>query len=206
MGILGLQMGVLVALVAAIMDRSTGRRVAVIVILLCVSLWVMHTKDSKQQLNAQKRRERVLAGLPHFAFCDAQLADVDSTPGGGRFPHVEANDPVVSIFALLRSLRLFNEHTFAQALTYADYLLEHGGKGSSFTLPELVLLKDKVVNTLAEFTFVVPARFQRDMRLADKLRALDTVLFMEAIAPVARSVDIFPLPNDPPQPGLYSGH
>jgi hypothetical protein len=202
-----LQAGMVVAFAAAAMDPNTGRRIAVIAALMLAFMWSMHTQRVSMQGSVDRRNDRVFAGLPNdFDITDAQLADVKSTPKDGKYSHVEANDRVMTMFDRLRALRKFNEHTFAMALTYADYLLENGGRGSKFTTPELTMLKDKVMNTLAEFAFVVPARFQRDMRLADKLRAMDTVLFMEAIAPIARVVDVYPTPNDPAHPGLYSGH
>lgn len=202
-----LQAGMLAAFATATMDPNTGRRIAVIAALMLACAWMMHLQRVGHQGSVDRRKDRVFAGLPHdLEFSDAQLADVNSTPTDGRYVHVEANDRVMSMFDRLRALRKFNEHTFAMALTFADYLLEHGGKGSKFTTHELTMLKDKVMNTLAEFAFVVPSQFQRDMRLADKLHAMDTVLFMEAIAPIARVIDVYPTPNDPPHPGMYSGH
>lgn len=189
-------------MIAVTLDPHATRRGVMLALAAAVAFaWLQRDRSALRDAYGGMQR-RVMRSLPSGPLQDARLMDLDHTPSD--YPRVKANVRVLACFSKLATLRKFNDHLFAHALSVAEYLLANG---PSFTPHERVGLKDRVVNLMSQYTFVVPITYQRAMRFADKLMALDTTLFVECVRPGSRAVDVLPAPNGGAANGsmLYAG-
>jgi hypothetical protein len=96
----------------------------------------------------------------------------------------------------LRILRKYSEYTFAQALSYIEYMLKLASTKSHVTVSELVEVKDKILSILMEYVFIIPEQKLDSINLTEKLHVLDTILCTDIIGSKARVVDTYPIAND----------
>lgn len=150
------------------------------------------------------KRDAVLTGLPPLDLNDPGVCGLVHSPKTYR--RVAANPRVLAVFHRLRSLRAANPHMFATALTYVEHLLRVAERSCERDAPYLGLLKDKAINALQGFEFCVPREHVDKIGFAVWLRVLDSVLYREAIDPLARVQDVYPLAWDGDAPHMLTGH
>jgi hypothetical protein len=169
--------------IAVMLDQSQWRRVIMVTIVIGIyGFNLRKTQQTDQKDLDTKRKSIILDGL--------------------SVPYLEANSRIVNIFHKLRVLRKFNESDFSVALKQTNELLKQT-QLKQVNDQELVLMKDQVINTMAQYAFRLPKLFEEKMRFSEKLKTLDTVLYLETI----RSPnEVFPLPSSTNDPHRYMGH
>jgi hypothetical protein len=181
-----IKVSIIMLCVSVMLDQSQSRRVIIATIALGLYGWYLYTNQKNDNKDFDiKKKATIIQGL--------------------HVPYVASNPRIVGIFHKLRALRKFNESDFSTALQQTDTLLANASLKSP-NRPndqELVLMKDRVINTIAQYAFRLPKLFEEKMKFSEKLKVLDTVLYLETI----RSPnEVFPLPSTASYPYSYTGH
>ena len=153
---------------------------------------LIHVQSHQQN----KTRSLVLAGLPHIKMTDSKVYGLDATPC--QYSHLVKNQHILAALGNLATLRRHNDNTFAIACTYANTLLKASKKLLKTNeikeqVTYLVFLKSRVLDTLQEFVTEVTPDFLDKMNYIAAMKALDVVLYTEAIGPLARTQDVYPM-------------
>lgn len=189
---------VVVCLIMALDKSSVTRGIALTLTAAVVAAWIM-MRVRTETTETKTRIKSVLEGLPLTRISDASLYGIQRT--SRSYKNLKKNPRVMRMLDQFALLRKVDPHNFAIACTIADRLLFL----SAYTrrtcktqrhrpdITQLVLLKDRTVNTFAEYATMVGQVFLDDMDFNAKLRALDVVLYTEAIAQFARPQDAYPM-------------
>ena len=164
----------------------------------------------KQSVSRMSAKVRMLSDLPILEIFDAQAYAVGHARGAithpeARFPNLRANSRLMDIMYGMRVLKKVDPYIFATAVAHIDHLL-HMSKVRSKDESMMNLLKDKVLNTLNEYVFAMSSDDIEAMGFAARLRALDIVLYTEAIAPGIKHGRAFPMAQDGGDVYMFSGH
>lgn len=139
------------------------------------------------------RPPSVIDKLPRALISDAQVYGLDRTPA--KFTHVRRNARILSLLEKLAPLRAYGAHSFAIACAYAEALLRQASRRAcTVDVHQLVLLKNRVLDSFQELAIAAPPRTLSRLQVPDVLKALDTVLFTEAVSQHGRVQDVYPVP------------
>jgi hypothetical protein len=143
-----------------------------------------------QQRQPRHPSKHAIDGLPRTLISDPLVYGLDRAPA--KYARLRRNARVLSVIDGLAPLRAYDAHAFAIACAYAETLLARAAKRPA-RLDQLVLLKNRVLDTFQELAIAVPPRTLSRLDVPEVLKALDTVLFTEAIARHGRVQDVYPL-------------
>lgn len=188
-------LAVLGSMLIALDRNNISRALALTVFVIVTTCGVYHHIRGHAKL-ILKRTSFVLDGLPRLKLNDPQVYGLDRTPR--TFSRLRKNERIIQVLEKLRPLRKYNENTFSLGCAYIDLLLKRSSKMTCAKpdLRYLVLLKSRALDTFQEFAVATTADKIERIQFSSCMKALDTVLYTEAIGPFARPQDLYPIAAD----------